>query len=159
MQAELLDQVRQVTPAFFEQLIIDLVIAMGYGTAHQPGQTLGQSGDKGVDGVINQDPLGVDQIYLQAKRYAANNTVGSNQIRDFYDALNLKRAQKGIFITTSSYTHSAIDTAHQFSSRIVLIDGGQLTRLMLQHNIGCRSKATFTLKKLDEDYFDADNRM
>jgi len=101
-----------VTPDFFEDLLIELLLAMGYGgTGDGAAHALGKSGDNGIDGVIDQDPLGVDQIYIQAKRYAQGNNIGSGDIRDFFGALNLKKAQKGIFITTSDYTSSATQTA------------------------------------------------
>ncbi|GJL90828.1 restriction endonuclease [Hyphococcus sp.] len=155
LAAELLDKVRRATPRFFEALIVDLLIAMGYGgSIEDAGRSLGQSGDNGVDGVIDQDALGVDQIYLQAKRYADGNTVGSGAIRDFFGALNIKRAQKGIFFTTSAFTPSAIQTAESLGSRIVLIDGNHLAKLMIRYGIGCRTEETFHVKKLDEDFFE-----
>lgn len=157
LAAALLDQVRQASPAFFERLIVDLFIAMGYGgTSKDAGRALGQSGDNGVDGVIDQDPLGVDQIYLQAKRYAAGNSVGPGEIRDFFGALSLKKAIKGIFVTTSHFTGSAQDTARDLGSRIVLIDGPQLARLMIQYNIGCEDKEVLRIKEVDTSYFEED---
>ncbi|KUJ79946.1 restriction endonuclease [Ruegeria profundi] len=153
--ANLLDLVRTASPAFFETLIVDLLIAMGYGGASKDaGRALGQSGDNGVDGVIDQDPLGVDQIYLQAKRYASGNSVGPGEIRDFYGALSIKKATKGIFVTTSTFTNSASQTAKDLGSRIVLIDGLQLSRLMLRYNIGCRDKEVLHIKQIDEGYFE-----
>ena len=105
---ELLDRVREASPSFFEQLIVDLLLAMGYGgTSEDAGRALGKSGDGGIDGVIDQDPLGVDQIYVQAKRYADGNNVGAGAIRDFFGALSLQKAQKGIFVTTSAFSLSA----------------------------------------------------
>lgn len=152
---ELLDKVRTATPKFFESLIVDLLIAMGYGGATEDaGRALGQTGDNGIDGVIDQDALGVDQVYLQAKRYAEGNAVGSGAIRDFFGALNLKRAQKGIFVTTSNFSQSAIQTAEGLGSRIVLIDGFHLARLMIRYGIGCRTEETIHIKRLDEEYFD-----
>ncbi len=153
--AELVDRVRNGSPAFFESIIVQLLLAMGYGgTAEDAGQALGRAGDDGVDGVIDQDPLGVDQIYVQAKRYAEGNSIGSGAIRDFFGALNLKRAHKGIFFTTSSFTSSAQDTAANLGSRIVLIDGKQLARLMLRYNIGCRDEEILHIKRIDEEFFD-----
>jgi restriction system protein len=155
LAASLLDFARTTSPMFFEGLIVDLFIAMGYGgTSQDAGRALGQSGDGGVDGVIDQDPLGVDQIYLQAKRYGAGNSVGSSEIRDFYGALSIKKATKGIFVTTSHFTGSASQTARDLGSRIVLIDGAQLTKLMIKYNIGCRDKDILRIKQLDETYFD-----
>ena len=155
LASELLDQIREADPAFFEALIVDLFVAMGYGkSAAASARALGQSGDNGVDGVIDQDALGVDQIYLQAKRYKAENSIGSGAIRDFFGALNLKRAGKGIFVTTSSFTKSATETAENLSSRIVLIDGPSLADLMIKYGVGCRTEETLHLKKLDIGYFE-----
>ena len=155
LAADLLDRVRQATPAFFEKLIVELLLAMGYGgTSEEAGRALGQSGDGGVDGVIDQDPLGVDQIFVQAKRYAEGNNIGAGAIRDFYGALSLKKAHKGIFVTTSAFSQPAVDTARGLGSRIVLIDGLQLSRLMIRYNVGCRDEDVLHLKKVDEDFFE-----
>jgi len=155
LAADLLDRVRKATPAFFEKLIVELLLAMGYGgTSEEAGRALGQSGDDGVDGVIDQDPLGVDQIFVQAKRYAEGNNIGAGAIRDFYGALSLKKAHKGIFVTTSAFSQPAIDTARGLGSRIVLIDGLQLSRLMIRYNVGCRDEDVLHLKKVDEDFFE-----
>ena len=155
LAADLLDRVRKATPAFFERLIVELLLAMGYGgTSEEAGRALGQSGDDGVDGVIDQDPLGVDQIFVQAKRYAEGNNIGAGAIRDFYGALSLKKAHKGIFVTTSAFSQPAIDTARGLGSRIVLIDGLQLSRLMIRYNVGCRDEDVLHLKKVDEDFFE-----
>lgn len=155
LAADLLDRVREATPAFFEQLIIDLLLAMGYGgTSEDAGRALGQSGDNGVDGVIDQDPLGVDQIYVQAKRYAEGNNIGSGDIRDFFGALNLKKAQKGLFFTTSAFSAAAAQTARDLGMRIVLIGGKQLAKLMIRYNIGCREEEVLFLKKIDEEFFE-----
>lgn len=155
LSAELLDRIRNATPAFFESLIVKLLLAMGYGgTSEEAGKALGRSGDDGVDGVIDQDPLGVDQVYVQAKRYGDANTIGASAIRDFFGALSLKKAQKGIFVTTSSFSPSAKQTAKDLGMRIVLIDGQQLARLMIRYNIGCRDEEVLYLKKVDEDFFE-----
>lgn len=155
LSADLLTRVRNVSPAFFETLLVDLLIEMGYGGNEEgAAHALGRSGDNGVDGVINQDPLGVDQIYIQAKRYAEGNNVGAGDIRDFFGALNLKKANKGLFITTSDFTPSAVQTARDLGSRIVLINGKQLSKLMLRFNVGCRDIETIHLKRVDEDFFD-----
>ncbi|SEN00109.1 restriction system protein [Roseovarius tolerans] len=155
LAANLLDSVRKASPAFFETLIVDLLLAMGYGgSSEDAGRALGQTGDNGVDGVVDQDPLGVDQIYLQAKRYAAVNTVGGGDIRNFFGALSLKKATKGIFVTTSSFSTSAKQTAENLGSRIVLIDGPQLAKLMIRYNIGCRDKDILHIKELDEAFFE-----
>ncbi len=155
LAADLLDRVRKATPAFFEKLIVELLLAMGYGgTSEEAGRALGQSGDDGVDGVIDQDPLGVDQIFVQAKRYAEGNNIGAGAIRDFYGALSLKKAHKGIFVTTSAFSQPAVDTARGLGSRIVLIDGLQLSKLMIRYNVGCRDEDVLHLKKVDEDFFE-----
>lgn len=155
LASELLDRVRNSPPAFFEKLIVSLLLSMGYGgSSKEAGRALGQSGDDGIDGVIDQDPLGVDQVYLQAKRYAEGNNVGAGTIRDFYGALSLKRAHKGIFVTTSAFSQSAIQTARDLHSRIVLIDGIQLAQLMIKYNIGCRNEEVLYVKKIDEDFFE-----
>ena len=157
LAADLIDRVRDAAPEFFETLIVNLLLAMGYGgSSEDAGRALGQSADDGVDGVIDQDPLGVDQIYVQAKRYKEGHPVGPGAIRDFFGALSLKRATKGIFVTTSTFSSSANDTARGLGSRIVLIDGNQLAKLMIRYNIGCRNEEALYLKKIDEDFFDTD---
>jgi restriction system protein len=157
LASELLDRVRQMPPNFFEELIVKLLLAMGYGgSSEEAGRAIGKSGDGGIDGVIDQDPLGVDQIYVQAKRYAENNSIGSGAIRDFFGGLSLRRAQKGIFVTTSSFTSSAVETAAGLGGRIVLIDGLQLTNLMIRYSVGCRSEHVLHIKKVDEEFFDSE---
>lgn len=154
LAADLLDRVREASPQFFEELLIQLLLSMGYGgTSEDAARALGQSGDNGVDGVVDQDPLGVDQIYVQAKRYAEGNNIGAGHIRDFFGALNLKKAQKGLFFTTSAFSSSAIQTAKDLGMRIVLIDGQQLAKLMIRYNIGCRDEEVLYLKKVDEEFF------
>ena len=108
-----------------------------------------------MDGVIDQNPLGVDQIFVQAKRYAEGHNIGAGAIRDFYGALSLKKAHKGIFVTTSAFSQPAVDTARGLGSRIVLIDGTQLSRLMIRYNVGCRDEDVLHLKNVDEDFFEA----
>jgi restriction system protein len=155
LTSELLSRTREVTPAFFENLLIQLLLAMGYGgTGEGAAHALGKSGDSGIDGVIDQDPLGVDQIYIQAKRYQEGNNVSAGDIRDFFGALNLKKAQKGIFITTSDFTSSATQTAKDLGTRIVLINGKELAKLMLRYNIGSRDEQVLHLKKIDEEFFE-----
>ncbi len=152
---ELLDRVRAMPPDFFERLIVNLLLAMGYGgSAAEAVRALGRSGDDGVDGVIDQDALGLDRVYIQAKRYAAGNSVGPGAIRDFFGSLDRHKAAKGLFVTTSGFTSSARETADYLSKRIVLIDGEQLTRLMIRHNVGCRIEDVLHLKKIDEDFFE-----
>lgn len=154
LAADLLDRLRQAAPAFFEDVIVDLLMKMGYGYGDASGKALGRSGDDGVDGVINLDPLGVDQVYVQAKRYQATNTIGSGAIRDFYGALGLKDVTKGIFVTTSSFSPSARTTAEKLGARIVLIDGPQLARLMVTHEVGCRVTEVFKVAVVEESYFE-----
>lgn len=157
LAANLLDAVRSVSPAFFERLIVELLIKMGYGgTSKDAGRALGQSGDNGVDGVIDQDPLGVDQLYLQAKRYQAGNSVGAGDIRDFFGALSLKKASKGLFVTTSSFTNSAEQTVRDLGSRIVLLNGNELAKLMIRYGVGCREKEVLYIREMDEGFFDED---
>ena len=118
------------------------------------GKCSRQKRDDGIDGVIDQDHLGVDQIYVQAKRHADGNKIGAGAIRDFFGALTLKRAHKGIFVTTSSFSDSAVQTAQNLGSRIVLIDGVQLAKLMIIYNTGCRDEEVLHLKKVDEEFFE-----
>jgi restriction system protein len=153
---ELLERVRNAPPDFFERLIVNLLLSMGYGGARgdRSGRTLGRSGDDGVDGVIDQDALGLDRVYLQAKRYAAGNSIGSGAIRDFFGSLDRHKATKGLFVTTSTFSPSAKETAEFLSKRIVLIDGEQLASLMVLHNVGCRIEYTLHIKKIDEEFFD-----
>ncbi len=153
---DLLDRVRSAPPDFFERLIVNLLLSMGYGgsRADKAGRTLGRSGDDGVDGVIDQDALGLDRVYIQAKRYAAGNNIGSGAIRDFFGSLDRHKASKGLFVTTSTFSPSARETAEFLSKRIVLIDGIQLAALMIQQNIGCRVEDTLYIKKLDEEFFE-----
>lgn len=155
VSTELIDRLQQGTPAFFERAMVSLLLEMGYGgNGEDAGRAIGQAGDDGVDGVIDQDALGVDQIYIQAKRYASDITVGPAAIRDFFGALSLKKAQKGIFITTSRFTKSAVETASQIGGRIVLIDAKRLGELLLKYNVGCRSQEVLHIKKVDEDFFE-----
>lgn len=152
---ELLARIQAAPPAFFERVVVQLLIAMGYGgSLARAGRALGRSGDGGVDGVIDEDTLGLDRIYVQAKRYAIGNAVGPGEIRDFFGALDQFKAGKGLFVTTSSFTPSAVKTVEGLSKRIVLIDGPQLTRLMIDHGVGCRVEDTLYVKKLDDEFFE-----
>lgn len=152
---ELLDRILAAPPDFFERLIISLLLSMGFGgSAAEAGRALGRSGDDGVDGVIDQDALGLDRVYIQAKRYAAGNNIGSGAIRDFFGSLDRHKATKGLFVTTSTFSSSARETAEFLSKRIVLIDGEQLTKLMIRHNVGCRIEDTLHIKKVDEEFFE-----
>lgn len=152
--AEILDLLRGSAPEFFEAVIVELLLKMGYGYGEGSGNILGKSGDDGVDGVINLDPLGVDQVYVQAKRYHAGIPIGSGAIRDFYGALGLKDVTKGIFVTTSTFSPSARATAEKLGARIVLIDGPQIAKLMVSHEVGCRVTETFRIAVLDQSFFE-----
>jgi len=154
LAADLLARLRESEPAFFESVIVELLLKMGYGYGSTAGDVLGRSGDDGVDGVINLDPLGVDQVYVQAKRYQASSPIGSGSIRDFYGALGLKDVTKGIFVTTSSFTPNARSTAEKLGARLVLIDGPQLARLMVAHEVGCRVTEVFKVAVVEESYFE-----
>ena len=154
---EMLQRIRSGTPAFFESLLVRLLVRMGYGggsVTDVAKALVGGPGDGGVDGVIDQDPLGLDRIYVQAKRHAAGNTVGAGDIRDFFGSLDRFKATKGLFVTASTFTSSARQTAEQLSKRIVLMDGDQLTRLMIFHGVGCVIEETLHVKKVDEEFFE-----
>lgn len=152
---ELLDRIRAAPPEFFERLIVNLLLSMGFGgSAADAGRALGRSGDDGVDGVIDQDALGLDRIYIQAKRYSPGNNIGSGAIRDFFGSLDRHKASKGLFVTTSLFSSAAVETAQFLSKRIVLIDGEQLAKLMIRHNVGCRVEDTLHIKRIDEDFFE-----
>jgi restriction system protein len=152
---DLLERLRVSSPAFFERVVVRLLLAMGYGgTLAQAGKAIGKSGDNGVDGVIDQDTLGLDRVYVQAKRYAEDTTVGAGDIRDFFGSLDMHKATKGLFVTTSSFTKAAMETAEKLGKRIVLIDGRDLTKLMIRFNVGCRVEEIFEMKKIDEEFFE-----
>lgn len=153
LRQELLDRILTNSPDFFEQLIVDLLKAMGYGGSVDGAKRLGKSGDGGVDGVIDQDALGLDRIYVQAKRYQAGNNIGSGPVRDFFGSLDHFKAAKGLLVTTSDFSSDAKGTASQLSKRIVLINGDELAGLMIRYGVGVRTEDTLYLKKLDEDFF------
>lgn len=150
---EVLEVVKNCSPAFFEKLVVDLMIRMGYGGSRiDAGQALGKSGDGGIDGIIKEDKLGLDTIYLQAKKW--ENSVPVKEIRDFTGALASKKAKKGIFITTSSFPQSVYDFVTQVEYKIVLIDGERLADLMIEHNVGLSTINEYRVKKIDSDYFE-----
>ena len=158
LETDVLDQVRKATPSFLEKVVVDLLIAMGYGGGDAAmGQVTGRSGDGGIDGTIREDALGLDEVYLQAKKYAAGNTVGENDLRNFAGALDATGATKGVFVTTSGFTHAARNYVARSPKRIVLIDGEELARLMVTHDIGVRRKIRYEVKRIDEDYFDPES--
>ncbi|OHV07531.1 restriction endonuclease [Kushneria phosphatilytica] len=151
LELDMIERMQQIHPARFEQLVVDVLITMGYGCGQGSGQSVGQSSDGGIDGMINEDPLGLETIYLQAKRWV--NPVGRPDIQKFSGALAGRRARKGVFITTSHFTREAQEYVTQLESRIILIDGQQLARLMIDHNVGVTTVDRFEIKRLDSDYF------
>ena len=153
LATELLDKIFTCSPSFFEQLVVDLLVEMGYGGSRQDaGQRLGQSGDGGIDGIIKEDRLGLDVIYLQAKRWQGS--VGRPEIQKFVGALQGQRARKGVFITTSTFTQDASDYANAIDTKVVLIHGQQLAELMMDFGVGVSNTATYHLKRIDVDYFE-----
>jgi restriction system protein len=156
LEAELLDQVKSSTASFFERLVIDLLVAMGYGGSRaDAGQVLGRSGDGGIDGTIKEDKLGLDVIYVQAKKW--DDTVGRPEIQKFAGALQGQRAHKGVFITTATFSREAKEFVGQISTKVILIDGALLVQLMVDHNVGVSTVNSFAIKKIDSDYFDGDS--
>ena len=152
VEQELLQNILNNSPDFLERLVVDLVVKMGYGGSQKDaGEAIGKSGDEGIDGVIKEDPLGLDIIYLQAKRYEG--TVGRPEIQKFAGALQGQRARKGIFITTSSYSREALDYVSKIETKIILIDGNTLTKLMFDHGVGVSTNTVYEVKKIDTDYF------
>lgn len=155
LRADLLARVLQNTPGFFERVIVDLLVAMGYGGSQRSAaaELVGRSGDGGVDGVINEDPLGLDRVYVQAKRYAPGNPVGRPEVQGFLGSLVGRGATKGVFVTTSTFTSQAIDFARPLPQRIILINGQRLADLMIEHDVGVRVNRRIEFKRLDEDFF------
>jgi restriction system protein len=154
LSADLLARILENTPSFFEQVIVDLLVAMGYGgDRRNAARRLGKSNDGGVDGVIDEDRLGLDRIYVQAKRYAPGTTVGRPEVQGFVGSLVGLGAHKGVFVTTSSFSQGAIDYARHLSQRVILIDGQRLAELMIEQNVGVRVSRTVEVKRLDEDFF------
>lgn len=153
LESELLIAVKESSPSFFERVVVDLLVKMGYGGNRQDaGRALGKSGDGGIDGIINEDRLGLDVIYIQAKRWEG--VVGRPEIQKFAGALQGQRARKGVFITTSSFTKEAREYASVIETKIILIDGEHLSKLMAEHNVGVSTVGQYEVKKLDSDYFD-----
>ena len=149
---EIIEKIKTCSPTFFEHLVVDLLVKMGYGgTREDAGERLGRSGDGGIDGIIKEDRLGLDIIYLQAKRWEG--VVGRPEIQKFAGALQGQRARKGVFITTSDFTKEARDYVSQIDSKIILIDGEELAELMIDYNVGVSNAAIYEIKKVDSDYF------
>jgi restriction system protein len=152
--ASLLDRIRASDPEFFEEAVVKVLLAMGYGGTEKRGKRIGGSGDGGVDGVIDQDALGLDQIYVQAKRYAAGHNVGRETIQAFVGALHGFQATRGVFITSSDFTSGARGYARGVPTRIVLIDGQRLAELMIEHRVGVQVKQSYDIVDVDEDFFE-----
>ena len=159
MEAEVLDRLRKASPSFLERVVVSLLVAMGYGGGDASmGRVTGGAGDGGIDGTIKEDRLGLDEVYLQAKKYASGSTVGVGELRNFVGALVGARAQKGVLVTTADFTASAKDFAAQSPKRVVLINGRRLARLMVRHDVGVRvrdpHRPPILIKAIDEDFFD-----
>jgi restriction system protein len=158
LRTDLLQRISQNSPEFFEDLIIDLLVKMGYGGSRPDAAAqLGKSGDGGVDGVINEDRLGLDRIYVQAKRYGEGNVVGRPAVQSFVGSLVGVGATKGVFVTTSKFSGEAVEYARHLVQRVILIDGRRLAELMIEHGVGVRLNRAVEFKKIDEDYFDEED--
>lgn len=156
LEDELLQKIKEASPSFFEHLVVDVLVKMGYGgSKRDAGQAIGQSGDGGIDGIIKEDPLGLDIVYIQAKRWD-NTTVGRPDIQKFVGALHGQRAKKGVFITTSNFSQDAREYVANIDLKIVLINGKQLTQFMIDYNVGISNIRTYEIKKIDSDYFSED---
>lgn len=152
LSQELLNNIKGCSPAFFEKLVVELLVKMGYGgSLADAGRAVGKSGDEGIDGVIKEDKLGLDAIYIQAKRWS--NVVGRPEIQKFVGALYGQKAKKGVFITTSSFSKEAIDYADKIENKVILLDGDSLTELMIDYGVGVSTANTYEIKKVDSDYF------
>jgi len=153
LASELLARILGCSPSFFEQLVVELLVKMGYGGSRRDaGERIGQTGDGGIDGIIKEDRLGLDTIFIQAKRWQGS--VGRPEIQKFVGALQGQRAKKGVFITTSSYTTEAVEYATRIDTKVVLIDGKQLAGLMIDFDVGVAAAASYVVKRIDSDYFD-----
>jgi restriction system protein len=153
LASDVLDAIKSQTPQFFEQLVVKLMQGMGYGGwSKDSGEATQYTADGGIDGIINEDPLGLETIYLQAKRYT-DNTIGRPDIQAFVGALEMKRSRKGVFITTSRFSKDAVEYVSLIEKKVVLIDGKQLADLMIRHNLGVTVKETYQVKAIDTDYF------
>lgn len=152
LASELLDRIKKCSPTFFEKLVVELLVKMGYGGSRaDAGKAIGRRGDEGIDGIINEDKLGLDIIYIQAKKW--ENQVSRPEIQKFAGALQGQRARKGIFITTSIFSDTAIDYVSKIDNKIILIDGERLAQLMIENDIGVSKIAEYKIKKIDTDYF------
>lgn len=152
LAADLIQRLKSCSPSFFERLVVEVIVKMGYGgTRKDAGNAIGTSGDGGIDGIIKEDKLGLDAIYIQAKRW--ENTVGRPEIQKFVGALTGQRAKKGLFITTSDFSSDAEDYVSRIDAKVVLIDGETLAQLMIDHNVGVSTVGSYDIKKVDSDYF------
>lgn len=152
LTGSLLEQVKQCSPTFFENLVVELLLKMGYGRNRvEAGKAIGRAGDEGIDGIISEDRLGLEAIYIQAKRWAGS--VGRPEIQKFVGALHGKRARKGVFITTGTFSSEAHDYVSHIDPRVVLIDGAQLSEYMIEHNLGVSVKTIYEVKRIDTDFF------
>lgn len=155
LSVDLRSRILELSPAFFEKLVVELVVKMGYGGSIQDaGKAIGKSGDEGIDGTIKEDKLGLDTIYIQAKRWQIGNVVGRPEIQKFVGALAGQGAKKGIFITTSSFSKEALDYSPKNETKIVLIDGDQLAQYMIDYGLGVTTSRVYEIKKMDGDYFE-----
>ncbi|WP_211532411.1 restriction endonuclease [Methanobacterium alkalithermotolerans] len=148
----MIKNIKNCSPEFFEKLVVDLLLNMGYGGSRKDaGEAIGKSNDGGIDGIINEDKLGLDTIYIQAKRW--ENTVSRPEIQKFAGALQGQKAKKGVFLTTSNFSKGALEYASIIDSKVVLIDGNRLAQLMIDHDIGVSKQKSYDIKKIDSDYF------
>ena len=155
LESEILSLVRSSSPEFLERVIVELLVAMGYGGGDAAkSRVTGRSGDGGIDGAIREDALGLDEVYVQAKKYAEGSNVGEGDLRNFVGAIDTAGTSKGVFVTTAGFTQSARNFIERSPKRIVLIDGEELARLMVQHGVGVRTRVSHEIKRVDEDYFE-----
>lgn len=153
VRSQLLTRILDQSPAFFEGLVVTLLSAMGYGSEEALAQAIGKVGDGGIDGIIHQDKLGLDVVYVQAKRYAPDNSVGRPELQGFIGALSGVSATKGVFVTTSRFSQGALDYLRTVQQRVITIDGQRLVKLMVEHGVGVKTKQVLRLHRLDEDFF------
>jgi restriction system protein len=154
-ESTLLERLRGASPEFFEQTVVDLLVAMGFGGSHRDAaRRIGGTGDEGIDGVIDEDPLGLDALYIQAKRWKADRSVGIHEMQAFVGSLLGRKASKGAFLTTSSFTQQAVKYLDSVNQRVVLIDGLGVAGLMFEHGVGVRTRHSYDVKAVDESYFE-----
>jgi restriction system protein len=154
LSSELIEKIMSCSPSFFEKLVVDLLVKMGYGgSIKEAGRVIGQSGDGGIDGVIKEDRLGLDSIFVQAKRWEGN--VGRVEIQSFVGALVGRSSRKGVFITTSNFTQQALQYVENIDVKVVLVNGKQLADLMIEYNLGVSSQRVYEIKQVDLDYFES----